>query len=327
MTKTTLLAALLLALIFTPTRADQVILSTGEVLKGTITSQDDDKIVLEHPVLGTISVPRAGVASTIVPAPVSAAKPVLTPGPAAASPDAKSAIAKAQSDIKALPDARNRFVDNWDAKLELGLAGSQGNSDTFDGHIGFRATKEDAKDRWNFDTAYFKGISSGQTTRNDFTAGVLKDWLFRDSKWFWWADGRYDYDDFKSWQQRVSAHTGPGYTFYDTEKFRLIGRIGAGGRKEWGSDNEGLVPEGLASGEFKWKLTDNQSLLGSATYYPDLGDLGEYRLRDTLDWVCAIDKADGLSLKIGLLHEYESEVDPGRNHNDLKYFAALLFDF
>lgn len=327
MKKTLLLATAMITFTFTPIRADQVILSTGEVLKGTISSQDDDKVVLEHPVLGTINVPKANVASTVVPAPVPKAKPVLSPGPAAASPDAKDAISKAKADIKALPSPENRFVDNWDAKLELGIAGTEGNSDTFDGHVGFLASKEDSKDRWKFDTAYFTSASSGETTRNDFTVGVLKDWLFQDSKWFWWADGRYDYDDFKSWRQRVAGHIGPGYTFYDTDKFKLIGRAGVGGRKEWGSDDQEFSPEGFASGEFRWKLSDSQTLMGSSTIYPDLGEIGEFRLRNSLDWLCAIDKADGLSLKVGLLHEYESQVDTDQHHNDLKYYAALLFDF
>ena len=34
-----------------------------------------------------------------------------------------------------------------------------------------------------------------------------------------------------------------------------------------------------------------------------------------------------MSLTLGLEHEYQSQIDPGRDHNDLRLIAGLQFDF
>ena len=34
-----------------------------------------------------------------------------------------------------------------------------------------------------------------------------------------------------------------------------------------------------------------------------------------------------MSLSAGLYNEYDSDVDPGIKHNDLKIYAGLTFDF
>ena len=37
--------------------------------------------------------------------------------------------------------------------------------------------------------------------------------------------------------------------------------------------------------------------------------------------------ADGLALTLGLFHEYQSVVDPGRDQHDTRLFGGVTFDF
>ena len=88
-----------------------------------------------------------------------------------------------------------------------------------------------------------------------------------------------------------------------------------------------MTLEAFVNADAKWKITKDQSLAASTTIFPSLTDVGEFRARNTLDWIIKLSYADGLSFKLGLIHEYESQTDPGRDKNDLKYMASLLFDF
>src|SRR5690606_29571895 len=150
------------------------------------------------------------------------------------------------------------------SQFDLGFAGSSGNSDTFDGRAAFLTTRETERDRWRIDASYFYGESGGVRTKNDFTAGVLKDWLFPESPWLVFAQGRFDYDEFKTWSYRVSGHGGVGYEFIKNDELTLIGRLGAGVSKEWKPSSD-LRPEGLLGAELGWNISERQRLTAHTT--------------------------------------------------------------
>ena len=77
----------------------------------------------------------------------------------------------------------------------------------------------------------------------------------------------------------------------------------------------------------KWKLTETQTLAGSATLYPDMAELGQYRMVAKLEWLIKLDRVDDLSLKFALEDEYESETEGEIKHNDLKYLSMLVYEF
>ena len=104
-------------------------------------------------------------------------------------------------------------------------------------------------------------------------------------------------------------------------------RLGAGMKREFGSENDDITPEGLLGAEFACRISDRQRLIGATTVYPDLSENGDFRLVSNLDWAIAIDRMDGISLKLGLTHEYQSITDGEIPHNDLAAHAALVVDF
>ncbi len=109
--------------------------------------------------------------------------------------------------------------------------------------------------------------------------------------------------------------------------FDLRLKMGGGGRREFGSLNDGLEPEGILGGELAWQVSPRQRLAVSSTIYPDFGETGEFRLVTDAEWVLQIDKLDGVNFKLGLAHEYQSLTDPGVDHNDLSIYGALVIDF
>jgi len=299
--------------------ADTITLTTGEVLSGTVVSQDDANVVLQHPVLGTLTIARTSVTSVVVTPqgdqpPAEAVTPETTPAPAPApEPEAE-------------PEPTGFFA-GWSSRLEIGFNLRTGNTESADGRLKFASEKETQRDRWKADASYYIGLNNGQKTDHEATAGLLKDWLIPDSRWFWWAKGRGDYDEFESWDYRLSGGGGLGYHLIQEEKFTVDLRAGMGLSREFGSEDEDIHPEAQLGIEGEWKIDERQSLVGDTWVYPDVGDLGEYRITSSAAWQMKIDMKRAIAFKLGLENEYESDVRDGDDHNDLRVFGGLIFEF
>lgn len=319
-----MLAASLVVAADSAALADSVTLTSGDTLVGQVVEQTEAHVIIDHPVLGKLTIAADNVQSVAITPPVSEQAPAEAPEVVAAPAEPAPAPAEAP---KELIEAEPSFFEGWDASLALGFSGTDGNSETSSLNAEFKAQREDEEDRWIFRSAYFTGSSDGETNKNEFLTELTKDWLLPDSPWLYFVQGKYQYDQFEAWKHRASGFAGIGYEFVKSDDLEIIGRLGAGLTKEFDGERN-LTPEALVGASLvKWKLTDNQTVSAGATIYPAMDELGEYRAIGTLEWKIKIDEADGLSLKFGLENEYESDVEPGTKHNDLKYYGALVFDF
>lgn len=242
------------------------------------------------------------------------------------SAEAAEAVAEEETAAGVTDAAEAAEEPAWDFKLTLGFSFSDGNTENANFFGSFLATHETEAAKFVADAAYFYAQDSGDKSENRATVGARNDW-FLDERWIFFADARWEYDEFRSWRHRISGHVGLGYRLINEEDFKLTPRVGIGASKEFGSDRNEIIPEGLAGLDLEWNITENQSLVASTYYYPDLSDLGEFRWVNAAGWNIKIDKADGLSLTFGFLHDYQSQVDDGDDYNDFKLFGGLTFDF
>jgi len=336
-------------------RADEIELASGDQLKGKVVQMTDQHIVLEHPVLGRLKIDAEKVKSVTLYGPLSVdpeaeaapaaeapavqaeapavqaeAPAVQTKAPAVPAEAPQAEAPEATTDLQPMtPDSATWLTQlhDWNAQLEIGVNGSQGNSETADLRIAAKAGNETESRRWAFDTAYFYSASNGEATRSDFTLGFVNDWLFKDSPWFVFASGRVDFDDFQDWDYRANAAAGVGYELIDTDTLTVRLRGGAGAVKEFESDDEDVRPEGNVGGELKWQITPRQTFAAAVTAYPSFDEFGEVRVRASADWTLKVDQADGVSLKVGVVDEYDSLADGDTDKNDFKYYGALVVDF
>lgn len=298
--------------------ADQITLVSGDILNGTLVARNDQSLTLDHPLFGRMVIPAEQVASVVTTAEMEAAAEQVEAE--AAQPPADS-----EPDEQAPPVAES--APEWKSRFTFAGAGSFGNTDSQSLTTKITTRRETKQTITTFDAAYFFGSRDGDRNENRFTAGVRNDWLIPDSKWFIFADARYDYDEFQSWDHRLGGHVGVGYQLIDEEKFKLGLRAGIGAIKEWGSDNDDIRPEALLGGDLTWQVSDNQRIVASSTIYPDLEDTGEFRAVTSAEWNALLDEEMNLSLVAGLLHEYQSQVDDDIDKNDLKVYVGLSFDF
>ena len=326
MTRSAIIGSLLAAAAMTGAAlGDTVTLTTGDVLVGSVVERNDEAVVLDHPLLGRVTLPAGQVATVAIDPPADDAAAPVEPQP---EPEAAAEPAQpVEDDSVIFVRPFKAIFKDWSSRFEVGFNGAEGNSENANIYAAFKTTKETETDRWAVDWSYFLNTSQGDRTRNDMTAGVLKDWLFPDEPWFYFATGRADYDEFQDWDYRLSGAGGVGYEFIKTETLDLVGRAGVGLTQEFGGDDDELTPEGYLGLEVKWQISPSQHIAAGTTFHPSFGDFGEYRVLSNAEWVYKLDREKGISLKIGVANEYESITEDDSEHNDLKYYGAFVIEF
>jgi putative salt-induced outer membrane protein YdiY len=323
--RTTVLRALLLLLVLAaaPVLADQIELENGDKIEVTIIEETEDTLIVEHPQLGRMTVPR------------SALKPPEPIDPGLFG---------------------TKFMEGWKRSVGFGFGGASGNSSDASINASLDFSRDAETFRGVFDAGYFYSTQNGVKTTNSFAAGYQHDFLFSESKWFLFGRGRYQFDEFQPWENRISASAGVGYDFLEHKDYDLRGELGAG--VAWISNTFlnatfiptppfGLLtyqsrwtPEGVVGLSGSWRPFKGHEFTAGVTYFPDLMDWPEFRLLSAAAYQIAISPIDGLSLKFGMQDEYNSKTDtsarvPGSNtipprlqqKNNLKYFGNLVYEF
>jgi hypothetical protein len=289
-------------------------LAGGDTIEGKLIERSNYAIILEHPNLGRIEIPRERIDSLKI-----------------KEPEFKKKEQEAgwfDPQLRKLGARTSRLREQgWKTSVDLSLDSSTGNTDEQATRFGNNTERELIDTRMAVDISYYLKSKKGTVTDNKFTLGIGHDWLDPKSVWFWFVHGRYDYDEFKSWQQRANAQAGPGYHLVKSDDFKLDGRLGLGARREWGSRNNNVKLEGLIGADFEWDITEKQKCTFSPYFFPVIGDHDDYRTRISGEWRFLFDKDMNLSFFIGTLYEYTSIVDQGNENEDTRVYLGVRFAF
>jgi putative salt-induced outer membrane protein YdiY len=225
------------------------------------------------------------------------------------------------------------FLEGWYRSIGAGIAGSEGNSKTFDFNVDLLGDAENEVRRWKLRSAYYLSSADDEGTKNQAYLDLTRDFLFTGWPLFLFANGRYDYDKFEEWDHRVALYGGVGYGVLDYDTFDLRARLGAGASQTFGAENgaggeaDDFRYESLAGIDAEWVPREGQKFSTSHTIYPDWSDVGEFRTLSTADWIIAVSDWIPLALKLGAVFEHESKPVGGAKKDDLKYLASLLYTF
>lgn len=299
---TTAAALCTLALTALPALAQQpgeqveIKMASGETIKAALIERSGGTVRVNHPVLGEISLPADKVTVAAIPPP---------------------------------PKPPETFFDGWKKSVELGLAGSAGNSETLSVRAFGQTQRKTDTMETTLSLTYIYATDDGAKSKSRGELFGRNDWNFgKDSPWGFFVLGRVEYDEFQSWLWRFSAFAGPSYTFIKNDTITLRGRIGAGARTEAGRDADNRVkPEGLAGLDFNWNIKDGQSFFATGEYLPDLDRVPQYRLVGSAGYKITLDKASGLNVSAGVTDRYSSNPGQGRKRNDVEYFINLGVSF
>lgn len=301
--------------------SETIVLKDGDVINAAITAKDDASVTLDHPSLGSVKITRDKIEAIYD-----------DPDAMASDMAAKDAAAKA-AELEAERAADEGLFgtglfQGWNRQLELGLNGAEGNSQNLNFRAAFKTDYEDDEDRWLYSMVYRAASSNGATTEKNFNAELFKDWLLPGEDYFYFANGRYDWDDFQDWESRWSGFGGIGYQFLDDEKWNVRGRAGIGGNQEMGgTGGDEFTVEALLGIEADYQIKDGHSLAFTNYLYPSLENAADFRNVTTLDYIITIDRDKGMALKLGMANDHESDAPATSKKNDFTYYASLIWQF
>lgn len=211
----------------------------------------------------------------------------------------------------------------WEGSTELGINGAQGDQDTFSMRVGGNLKRESESNTLDIQMTYGQNQSNGVENQNNGLLSTRWDWNLGPA-WILYDRFQMEYDEFKSFDLRLSFALGLGYHFIKHDAASLTGRLGAAASHEMGGPDDVWVPEVDFGTDFSHELSNRQSIKGSVDFYPAWEDFNDYRLVSQVHWVVLLDEATNLSLKLGLIDRYDSTPN-GQRPNAFDYYLTLLW--
>jgi putative salt-induced outer membrane protein YdiY len=213
----------------------------------------------------------------------------------------------------------------WEGSFELGLNGTQGNSETFNIQFGAKLKRETDFSTSTFEANYVDQSSNGLNTAKNVIAEGRVEFPFGESPWSFFVHVFGEYDEFKAFDYRLTGDAGLAYALIDTDPTTLKVRAGGGASKEFGGVDDDVKPEVIFGGEWGHKFSDRQKMSLSADYYPNVEDFGDARINTRASWEVVVAPKWGLSLKLSAINRYDSTPGAGTRHNDLNYAFLVLW--
>lgn len=293
-----------------------VTLTSGDIFRGTLVSEGDP-VVIDHPVLGRISLPRSSIASV---------KSMSADDAAKATSAAAEAAAKFPPPPP--PPDPDSWLKGWKGSLEAGVNGASGNTEELSARFGVNAARETSKTKTTLGFSYNYGTTEGEKSKDNARFDARNDWLPQgDNKWRPFVQASLEYDTFQDWDWRWSGFAGVGYELVKTDRFLFLPRIGIGASQEIGGSDNKIHPEGLLGFDFLWTIDERSKFFVNADTYWQLDEIPDYRAFIKAGYEILVDPDSGMTFKLGIEDRYDSSPGDDKNRNDITYFALIAVPF
>ena len=286
----------------------------GDRLSGHLRSNEGGVITLSTTALGDVTVKAVGVTLTVVDAKPQVASEATT------AREAVSASAEAEP-----VDLGGKDAGPWTGSLSLAASTSRATSTTSNIRLGGELHHKTDADKFDLTGSWYWNQSNGETSDNDILVRASQDWYVPDSRWLYFVQGTWQFDQFEEWAHRLSPYGGVGYRIVDQGDLSLT--LKGGGGATWQYHNNEVDPQLLFELSTEWKINDRQSLTGLMSIAPDPVAWGNYLATIKADWKLKLGSDTPWALTIGLRNIYDSRSTGGGNANDLKAYAGLTVDF
>ncbi len=264
-----------------------VSLTGGEVLKGTIRSEGDGKIVVEQ---------SAGREATVV------------------DWDSVAALNPPPSDLS-----------KWTGNVTISAGLQSGNTDRASASIGAEATRRSVNDRFTLRFLHnYAEEDKEATTRN--TYGAMKyDYFFTKQYYTYLAVDLLN-DSFKNLNLRTVIGPGVGYQVWEDDVKFLLLEAGVSYFSEdieEGEDQDWIT--GRFAADVRYNLGSSVVLSDNLVVYPSFEQTGEYTLRNEASIASPL--VAGWSLKLSNILEHDSEPPENIKKDDWYWLLGLLYGF
>ena len=251
-------------------------------------------------------------------------------GPLGAQDESPFAPPKPLGGPIVMPDGRivsalDQVKSPWSGALELGLNGSEGNTQILKIRVGADLKYDTPDDVFMLNGWYGLARQNGIQNENKALLTARNEMPI-DDRWGWYVQGQLEYDEFRAVDWRIALHTGLTYTIIKNADTLLKVRAGAGAAREFGGPSDNWLPEAQFGFDFEQKLTERTKFILAADYYPDISDWARFRIRARSAIEIMLDPELNLCARFGVQERYDSRPGPSKR-NDLDYFVTLVLKF
>ncbi|MCH2132941.1 MAG: DUF481 domain-containing protein [Phycisphaerales bacterium] len=250
----------------------------------------------------------------------------------------EAAKARISAAKKVIADAQKELKTPWTGTISLGGSLSQGTSDAANLLLDVGLTREVPDSKTMIKAFYILNTDGDSTTQNWFQGSIDHSWNFIDKARRWGLFGLavFDYQEQASWEQRFNANIGAQYLLVDAtrdpgsdwfQRLKLRARAGPGIRKEFAGDFTDPALEVLLGGTWDITFLKGVTFTGNAQVYPDLSEIGEFRVTANTSFMVALESLEGVSVGLDLKFQYQSQVDPGQQDYLLVVSGKVQYSF
>jgi len=330
------LALLILALEMggSSARAAQLILhlKNGDRLTGTLSEENTNRVVLTTPYLGKVEVPLGEIARReSLPEPPPAA--VSAPAPAApATPQPLPVEPKKAKNTKGPmspgnPEAMTIAAtpSHWKHDLRLGLNLRYSAKDSQEFWAGYKSTYGKQPLRHIFDLNFRHGRTEGILSANSLAgSGKTEYQLSPKTYWFGLAGGGYD--EVRRIDAQFEIGPGLGVELLKLTNFVWKTEAGFSFREQYRADKTHETDYSLRVAEiFGWRMWGKLMADAKIEFYPDLGEIGEYRFR--LESTLRYPVSERLSLNLDAINLYDTQPAQLVEKNDFQVRSSVGVSF
>lgn len=222
---------------------------------------------------------------------------------------------------------KDRWVDLWEGKFELGLNGADGNSSNLNIVGGFDAKREMGLDTITIDVDYLFSRDGDEVDKDRFYSLTRFEHDIPDSDWGWFFDQWFEYDGLEDFRSRLGLHAGGVVTLVKTDDCLFKGLIGLGTSKEFKGSDQAWKPEVFLGSLWEKTINERQKFYIRSVLYPDIGEVGDFRLNVKAGWECALNEQKDLKLSLSAFDRYDSTPSGGDGRNDVDYWTSIIWEF
>jgi hypothetical protein len=216
----------------------------------------------------------------------------------------------------------------WTHRFELGATGAEGNTRQFVTQAAAKAIRQGELTKLTLDLRYLTTHADYVRTQNALYYDGRLEIPYPNTPWSNFLHNTVEYDEFKTFDMRLTADAGVSYDFLKRDTALLLqGRVGAGFSREYGGPDDEVVPEVSTGGTYEHQLTKRQRIKLVGDYFSDVRDSNDFRIRSELAWEVKVDDAGNFLLQLSLLDIYDSTPLETDEHNDFTYSAKAVYEY
>ena len=316
-----------------PVQADEIVLSSGNVLIGTVTGLADDHVTLTSAYTEPIKIKKESIIgiSTDNIVELHLTNGEIIKGKLKTGTDNRIVVDQGDGrvasgiDLKSVATINPPSSRKWHGNVSLSGNLQTGNTDRRGLSLGADALRRGDRDRFSMRFLYnIAGENDAMTTRDVY--GALQYDYFFTKRFFGYLGVELLNDTFKDLDLRTVVGPGVGYQLWEEPDKALSLEAGFAYFSEdrTTQDDKHWVTARLGA-NYHYKLTDWLVFNDRLVLYPSLENMSEFNLRNEAALLTAI--GSGWSMKIANTLDYTNKVPTGIKNTDSNFTVGLQYAF